>query len=122
MHLFHLVDPSVWAEATSDGEYRPASLAQDGFVHFSTAEQVTGTANLLYADAADLVVVELDPDRLGDLEVVFEEAPGTGQAFPHVYGAIPTAAAVAVHPLDRTADGRWSFSPGGAAAAASPDR
>ena len=122
MRLFHLITPAAWDAALAAGEYRPPSLADEGFVHFSRAEQVEGTANFLYTDVPDMVVLEIDPDRLGGLEVVVEQAPGTGQSFPHVYGPIPTAAAGAVHAIARDDDGRWRFSPGDADASASPGR
>ena len=110
MRLFHLVVPEVWSAAVSVGEYRPPSLAAEGFVHFSFAEQVTGTANLRYRDEPDLVVVEIDPDAVG-AELRVEDSYGSGTEFPHVYGPVPTAAAVAVHPLARTATGDWHFAP-----------
>lgn len=108
MRLFHLAQPGAWAAATQVGEYRPASLDAEGFVHFSFADQVAGSANRHYSDAAELVVVEVDGDRL-DVPVRLEDTYGSGTAFPHVYGPIPTAAAVAVHPLRRGDAGAWVF-------------
>ena len=108
--LFHLVAPAVWAAAVTAGEYRPDSLAAEGFVHFSFAEQVAGTANLRYRDIPDLVVVEVDPAAV-DAELRVEDSYGSGTSFPHVYGPVPTSAAVAVHPLTRTAGGDWAFVP-----------
>ncbi|WP_375484044.1 DUF952 domain-containing protein [uncultured Jatrophihabitans sp.] len=110
MRLFHLVTPQAWAAAVEAGEYRPASLAAEGFVHFSFAEQVAGTANLLYRDEPELVVVEVDTDAV-PAEVRVEDTYGHGAEFPHVYGPVPTAAAVAVHPLARGANGDWTFTP-----------
>ena len=39
-HLLHLLPADDWAAAPDEGELRPASLAEQGFVHLSTAEQV----------------------------------------------------------------------------------
>lgn len=108
--LFHLVDPDVWAAV--EGDYRPASLTAEGFVHCSFAGQVAATADRHYAGAPALVAVELDPARLA-AEVVVEDSYGSGTAYPHVYGPVPVSAAVAVHPLRRDGHGRWQFSPGG---------
>jgi uncharacterized protein (DUF952 family)/lysophospholipase L1-like esterase len=116
--LFHIVAPADWP---SCGSYRPGSLAEQGFVHLSFADQVEGVANAIYRDAPDLVVVELDPVAL-DTDVRVEDSYGEGVAFPHAYGPLPVTAAVAVHPLGRAADGRWQFSRDGAVAAASSDR
>jgi uncharacterized protein (DUF952 family)/lysophospholipase L1-like esterase len=103
--LFHIVAPTDWP---ARGEYRPASLADQGFVHLSFADQVEGVANAIYRDAPDLVVVELDPVAL-DSDVLVEDSYGAGVAFPHAYGPLPVSAAVAGHPLVRSADGTWTF-------------
>lgn len=121
MRIFHIVAPDVWAAALAAGEYRPGSLVAEGFVHFSFAEQVAATANLRYRDQPDLVVVEFDPARVG-AEIKVEDSYGAGTEFPHVYGPVPTEAAVHIHPLARAADGSWIFTPGGAGAVSSPDR
>lgn len=113
--LFHIVEPVLWDAAAAAGEYRPESLATEGFVHCSFASQVAASANRHFADADHLCVVELDPGRLRP-EIRIEGG------FPHVYGAIPTGAVVAVHRIDRGDDGHWRFTPSGAGGAASPDR
>ena len=110
--LFHIIDPAVWA-ATA-GEYRPPSLAGEGFIHFSFADQVEGTANRHYADAPALIVLEVDPARLPD-EIRVEDSYGAGTEFPHLYGPLPVAAVVAVHPLPRGDNGRFTFDANGPA-------
>ncbi len=116
--LFHIVAPGDWPAA---GEYRPASLVDQGFVHFSFADQVTGVANARYRDAAELAVVELDAATLG-VEIRVEDSYGEGVAFPHGYGPVPVSATVAMHLLDRAPDGAWRFSRRGAGVAVSPGR
>ncbi|MDQ1732870.1 MAG: hypothetical protein QOK10_3029 [Pseudonocardiales bacterium] len=108
--IYHLVAESEWRAACQTGRYAPESLASEGFVHFSFAHQVAGTANHLYRDRADLIVVEVDPARL-DGPVVVEDLYGMDEEFPHYYGAVPTPAAVAEHALLRDADGDLSFLP-----------
>jgi uncharacterized protein (DUF952 family) len=117
--LFHIVAPEVWPQS---GSYRPESLTSEGFVHLSFADQVEGVANNLYPDEPELVVMELDPAAVG-AEVRIEDSYGSGTEFPHLYGPLPVAAAVHVHPLRRDPHGRWTFSPdAGAGAPASRDR
>ncbi|HEX8766788.1 MAG TPA: DUF952 domain-containing protein [Jatrophihabitans sp.] len=108
--IFHIVAEPDWRAACEQGSYRPASLEQEGFVHFSYRDQVARTANARFRDRTDLLVVEIDPDRLAD-PVVDEDLYGSNEEFPHVYGAIPTSAAVAEHRLDRGAEGEFSFQP-----------
>lgn len=86
--LFHIVAQADWPAA---GLYRPASLAGEGFVHCSWADQVVGSLRRHFSSTAGLVVVELDPDRVGPVRVE--------GGFPHIYAPIPVDAAVAVHPV-----------------------
>ena len=121
MRIFHIVDRGVWDSAVRSGQYLPAGFDADGFVHFSFEQQVARTANGLYRDEPDLVVVEVESDEI-PAELRVEDSYGAGEDFPHIYGPVPTSAAVAVHPLTRAANGDWVFSPGAGDAAASPDR
>ncbi len=99
MRLFAIVDEQVWANAVTAGTYRPPSLASEGFVHCSFADQVAGTAARWFGDVGGLIVVELDSATVPEVRI--EDSYGRGQSFPHIYGAVPTAAAVAVWPLTR---------------------
>jgi len=120
VRIFHIVAPSEWAAAGQRGSYSPAAYAADGFVHFSFADQVARVANARYRDAPELVVVEVESDDV-PAPLRIEDTYGAGERFPHVYGAVPTSAAVAVHPLERDAFGEWAFS-GDAGAPARPGR
>ena len=97
-HLFHLVDGPTWRAAVVTGEYRPASLADEGFVHFSFADQVAQTARRHYPDVPELLSLEVDPELL-TAPVVVEDLTGSGEAFPHVYGIVPVRAVVEVRPF-----------------------
>src|SRR5437868_1957232 len=103
--IYHLVTPATWTEA--GGDYRTDSLAGEGFIHCSFAEQVARSANRFYAGAADLLVLHIDPDRL--TAPLRTEAAGSGEFFPHVHGPINRAAVVAVETLRRGPDGGWVF-------------
>jgi uncharacterized protein (DUF952 family) len=105
--LFHIVEKSRWDDAVAEGRYAPESLAAEGFVHCSYAEQVEPVVNALYREAPDLVVVELDGALL-DVPVVVEDTYGTGTWYPHVYGPIAVRAQIGEHALVRRADGRWT--------------
>jgi uncharacterized protein (DUF952 family) len=105
--LFHIVARNVWDGAVVDGWYRPESLATEGFVHLSYADQVLGVANAFYRDLPGPVVVEFGRASLGSV-VVDEDTYGSGQEFPHLYGPLPTSAATAIHPLECDASGRFA--------------
>jgi uncharacterized protein (DUF952 family) len=60
----------------------PVDLA-DGYIHLSTAAQVTETAARHFAGESDLVLVALDTDALG-AALRWEPSRG-GALFPHLY-------------------------------------
>ena len=77
---------------------RGVTYDDEGFVHFSFAEQVDSTRAAHYADLAadDLVLLELDAAAVG-LPVVVEA--GRGELFPHLFAPLPVAEVI-VHPAD----------------------
>lgn len=76
---------------------------RDGYIHLSTAAQLTATVDRHYAGQNGLHVAEVDLDALGDA-VRWEPSRG-GEDFPHLYGDLPLDAVVAYSPLERNADG-----------------
>jgi uncharacterized protein (DUF952 family) len=104
--IYHLVVRQKWEQDTSQA-YRADSLASEGFIHCSFADQVARSANRFYADATDLLVLTIDPARLTSR--LREEAAGGGELFPHVYGPINRDAVAEAVPLRRGVDGRWAY-------------
>ncbi|TLF79457.1 DUF952 domain-containing protein [Nocardia cyriacigeorgica] len=108
--LVHLCTVTEWRTAEATGARRPPSLDAEGFVHLSTPQQVHLPANRLFAGRRDLVLLRLDPARLGS-PVRWE--PGVpsddpGMLFPHLYGPLPAAAVVAVEDYQPREDGTFA--------------
>jgi uncharacterized protein (DUF952 family) len=72
---------------------RSRTLAEEGFIHCSYAEQVAATVARYYGDVAEVVVLRIDPHRL-TAPIVVEDLAGTGEEFPHVYGPIALDAVI----------------------------
>lgn len=90
--VHHLVPAAEWPGAST--LYRPASLGREGFIHFSSTEQVPATSIRYYRDVDALLLVTVDVDLL-DSPLVWEDLAGTG-AHPHLYGPLDPAAIVSV--------------------------
>jgi uncharacterized protein (DUF952 family) len=105
--IYHLVLRRVWEE-NADRPYRAESLAGEGFMHCSFAEQVAWAANRFYAEAVDLLLLHIDPEHL--TSPVREEPCDTGEIFPHIYGPLNRDAVVKVEAMTRGADSLWQFS------------
>ena len=111
--LLHITERAAWARAQAEGRYTAPSLDSEGFIHASTPAQVVATAERFYRGRRDLVLLCIDPDRL-DVPVRFEapvtvgsEAPG--ERFPHIHGAVPVTAVVAVVDFPPRPDGGFDL-------------
>jgi uncharacterized protein (DUF952 family) len=98
--IYHLAQQSYWQDALRSGRYEQSTLgrtlAEEGYVHASSAEQWPVVRRLFYGVVDEpLVLLEIDEERL-DAPVVLEVVDAeTGEAFPHVYGPIAVDAVVA---------------------------
>ena len=96
--IFHLTPAATWADARRAGVYAADSLATEGFIHCSTAEQVVWVANNRFRDRHDFVLLHIDSGRLS-APVKYENLEGGAQMFPHVYGPLNLDAVIAVTPF-----------------------
>ena len=114
--LYHIATVPDWAQAQRYGEYRVSTrgrtLAEEGYIHASTARQVLAVANAYYQDEPrDLVLLVLDPARIG-AEIRWEQVPGAADPFPHIYGPLPVTAVRQALPLPRDETGQFTTIPG----------
>jgi len=85
MIVYHIVLPNAWA--AFDGElYEHASLASEGFIHCSFAEQIDGVLQRYYSDAENVVMLEIDSEKLTSKLV--NEPSTNNEIYPHIYGPI----------------------------------
>ena len=91
MRVFHIVRPADWDSHTG-ALYEAESLATEGFIHCSFAEQLDGVIRRYYSDADEIVILEIDPTLLTS-KLVVEPSTG-GENYPHIYGPINKEAVV----------------------------
>lgn len=109
MTLIYKICPRpLWQEAEHDGLFGGAPVDRaDGYIHFSTAEQVRETAAKHFAGQDDLLLVAVDAAALGPA-LKWEPSRG-GALFPHLYGRLPLPAVRWVAPLPLGIDGIHAF-------------
>ncbi len=106
--LFKITPRLLWRKAEASGAFRGAPVdLSDGFIHFSTAEQMRETAARHFAGQDDLVLVAVESDALGN--ALRWEASRGGAMFPHLYGVLSIADVRWVKPLPLGADGLHRF-------------
>ncbi len=81
----------------------PVDLA-DGYIHLSTADQLTETVDKHFTGQSGLHVAAMDLGSFGE-SLKWEESRG-GQLFPHLYGPLLLETVIAYGPLQRGEDGR----------------
>lgn len=108
--IFHITRKAAWHAARAAGAYAADSLASEGFIHCSTAEQVIATANRIFKGRRDLVLLSIDSDRVKP-EIRYENLEGGTNLFPHIYGALALEAVAAVHDFPPRVDGSFALPP-----------
>ena len=106
--IFHMCRIDEWDHAVGRGRYAGSTQdAADGFIHFSTAEQIVESAAKHRAGQDGLVIVAADTARCGPwLEW---EASRGGALFPHLYSDLAMDAVVGAHLLPLGSDGNHQF-------------
>jgi uncharacterized protein (DUF952 family) len=105
--LYHMAHRPEWEAAQAEGVYRGSpDDRRDGFMHFSTAEQVAESARRHRAGQTDLLLIAVTEDSVGPWRW---ETARSGALFPHLYAALPIGAAAAIHELPLGADGLHVF-------------
>ena len=106
--IYHITTQPAWKQAQKMGEYIPEAFSADSFIHCSDHYQIEDTANRFYASTPNLVVIEIDPDKLVS-PLVYENLEGGEMTFPHIYGPLNLDAVVSQFEFDRSADGKLTL-------------
>ena len=103
--IYKICPASAWRAAERHGVYRgSADDARDGFIHFSTAAQVSETARKHFFGQTGLFLITVDADALGS--ALRWERSRNEELFPHLYGELDLGAVIAVAELRVRSDGR----------------
>lgn len=87
-----------------DGGFAGAAIdLADGYIHLSTADQLTETVDKHFAGQTDLHVAAVDLGSFGG-SLRWEASRG-GQMFPHLYGPLLLETVIAYGPLVRDGHG-----------------
>jgi uncharacterized protein (DUF952 family) len=84
MLIYKIFRPEEWQRLIDHGQTQGAPIdVTDGYIHFSTSEQVRETAAKHFANAGDLILVACDSDTMKP-DMKWEVSRG-GALFPHLY-------------------------------------
>ncbi len=108
--IYHMCRRDEWDIALAAGHYGGSTQdLADGFMHFSTGEQIVDSAARHRAGQDGLVLLAVDADRLDD--ALKWEPSRDGALFPHLYGSLPVDSVERVDDLPLGPDGLHLFPP-----------
>ena len=85
-HIYKILNKEDLKKAKSSGVYSGSSKdIEDGYIHFSSQEQVDGTLKKYYSDEKNLILLKVETLNLDHL--VWEQA-SDGNFFPHLYSSL----------------------------------
>jgi uncharacterized protein (DUF952 family) len=106
--IFKICPLSICREAERQGSFSGVGIdRRDGYIHFSTAEQLRDTAARHFAGQNGLALVAVDESVLGP--ALKWEPARDGSLFPHLYDDLTLAAVRWTKPLPLGTDGRHLF-------------
>jgi uncharacterized protein (DUF952 family) len=86
--IYKLLAKSEWEKALSAGVFYGSEADRaDGYIHFSSAQQLQATARKHFAGRDDLVVLEVEDHTLGS--ALKWEISRDNQPFPHLFAPLP---------------------------------
>lgn len=108
--IYKLLSEAEWRAAEDAGVFTGSAVDRaDGFIHFSSAEQLEETARRHFHGRAGLVCLEVAAEALG-AALVWEPSRG-GALFPHLYGPLSVDAVTESWPVPLDGDGNPLVAP-----------
>ena len=84
--IYKICQIQEWQTACIRGVYAGSKVdLRDGFIHFSTKQQLNATARKHFRSQRNLILIEIDAKHL---ELTWEHSRG-GELFPHLYHKLP---------------------------------
>lgn len=85
--IYKILRREEWLRLSADGVFQGSPIdLHDGYIHFSSADQVTETLARHFAGDTELVLLAVDSDAVGD-SLRWEVSRG-GALFPHLYAPL----------------------------------
>ena len=64
MIIYHVVLSEVWEKFKDENFYEADSLASEGFIHCSFAEQLEGVLQRYYKDVSKVLILTIETEKL----------------------------------------------------------
>ena len=101
--IYKILRQNEWMELKSRGPTSGAPIdIQDGYIHFSSLDQVESTLAKYYLNEKELILLKIKTLNLDNL--IWEQS-SDGNFFPHLYSTLDITNVCGEHYLDLNQDG-----------------
>ncbi len=102
--IYKITPRAAWKEAEDQEVFKGAAIdLEDGYIHFSTAQQASETAAKHFKNEEDLLLVAVDTSQLGD--ALKWEVSRNNALFPHLYSSLDLKHVLWARPIPMGNDG-----------------
>ena len=106
--IYKIMTHDQWQSFEQNGFFEGALVdLEDGYIHFSTASQLSETLSRHFHGQTNLMLVSVEIVQLGN-DLRYEPSRG-GDLFPHLYAPLPVGAVREITPLPLGPDGCHQF-------------
>jgi uncharacterized protein (DUF952 family) len=85
-YIYKIIDIDEWKKTKENSYYSGSKKdLENGYIHFSSEEQVRGTLKKFYTNQKNLFLLKVDTVKLDHL--LWEQA-SDGNMFPHLYSSL----------------------------------
>ncbi|MGB1252419.1 MAG: DUF2891 family protein [Candidatus Promineifilaceae bacterium] len=106
--IYHIVGTAQWEAAQQLGQYSPASIESEGFIHLSKSNQIIKVANFLYRERPDLILLVVDEAAIS-ADLRWEDSHNNGELFPHLYRPLLPSEVLTTHSFPPNPDGTFTL-------------
>lgn len=102
--IYKVLNAEQWISLDPNRQFEGTPLdVADGFIHFSTADQLAGTLQKYFADEDQIRVLQVPVERV-EADLRWERS-GENELFPHLFAALDWDYVTRVELLERDTQG-----------------
>ena len=106
--LYYIVKKTDWRTHEGKHSVRTVSFSQTGFTQLLTPEQVIPTAQTLFKEQADLLLIKLEIPS-NDSLLIWKNRPDSDVSWPYYYGEFPRSFVKKVYTFKPKRDGTFAL-------------
>lgn len=106
--IYHLTRAGEWQAAAQTAFYTPSAFESDRFIHLCERDEILKVAERYFHAQPGLVLLQVNPLKVS-APIQYEDLLGGGVSYPHIYGALETAAVEHVFDFNPNPDGSFTL-------------